>query len=97
MRNFAEIERAVRDTLRADFGAVKIIDVKIHETVDYDDDVILRIDVIFEGTPKDLDARKLSGASRDLRRRLSDMKESAMPLLSFISGSDWNRNKRATA
>jgi hypothetical protein len=55
---------------------------------------VLRIDVIFEGAPKDLNAKKLSGAVRHLRPKLDKIHESAFPLLSFISKAD--RDKRAS-
>ncbi|MCA3572696.1 MAG: hypothetical protein IOC86_02185 [Aestuariivirga sp.] len=41
--------------------------------------------MVFEGTHKDIDARKLSGAVRNVRLRLMAMKEDAFPLFSFIS------------
>jgi hypothetical protein len=47
--------------------------------------------------PKDLDARKLSGAIRHLRPKLDAIQESALPLLSFISKADLTRNRRASA
>jgi hypothetical protein len=97
-RHTDEISRIVRDLLTRDFDHIKIIDVKVHRAVDSDDAAVLRIDVIFEGAPKDLNTKKLAGVGRILQTRLNDMHESAMPLLSFISGADWqNRNKRAPA
>jgi hypothetical protein len=48
----------------------------------------LRIDVIFEGRPKDIDIKKLSGVVRHVRPRLTDIGEEAFPLFSFISKGD---------
>lgn len=75
--------------LSKSFDEVKILDVKIHKEVDSDDDEVLRIDVLFEGTRKNVDARKLAGAVRQVRPRLiEEFKERAFPLFSFISQGD---------
>jgi hypothetical protein len=95
MRNLASIKRIVRQTLRRDFVHIRILDVEVHEDVDSDGEEVLRINVIFEGTPKDLDAKKLSGAVRHLRPKLDKIHESVFPLLSFISKAD--RDTRASA
>jgi hypothetical protein len=95
MRNLASIKRIVVETLRRDFDHTRILDVEIHEDVDFDGEDVLRINVIFEGTPKDLNAKKLSGAVRLLRPKLDKIHESAFPLLSFISKAD--HDKRASA
>ena len=97
VRNFDSIKKAVTDTLSGQFKKVRILDVRIHEDVDFDMGEVLRIHVIFEGTPKDLDARKLSGAIRHLRPKLEEINEFAFPLLSFISKADADRNRRASA
>lgn len=94
MRNLPSIKRIVTQTLRRDFDHIRIIDVEVHEGVDADGDEVLRINVIFEGTPRDLDAKKLSGAIRHLRPKL-DKIHPALPLLSFISKAD--RDRRASA
>jgi hypothetical protein len=95
--HFDKIEQAVRDTLKVQFDHIKILEVRVHKETDSDDDALLRIDVIFEGKPADLDAKKLASVGRNLQSRLNAMQESALPLLSFISGADWRRNRRATA
>jgi hypothetical protein len=95
MRKLASIKRIVTQTLRRDFDHIRILDVEIQEDVDSDGEDVLRINVIFEGTPKDLDAKKLSGAVRHLRPKLDKIHESAFPLLSFISKAD--RDTRASA
>jgi hypothetical protein len=95
MRNLASIKRIVAQTLRRDFERIRILDVEIQEDVDFDGEDVLRINVIFEGTSKDLNAKKLSGAVRLLRPKLDKIHESAFPLLSFISKAD--HDKRASA
>ena len=84
-RDLEEVRRVVLDTLSHDFENVRIMDVDVADDVDEDGDAVLRINVVFLGQPKDLDARKLSGAVRSLRPKLGEIEEFAFPLLSFIS------------
>ena len=89
MRDLKKIADVVRDVLAADFEAAKILDVRVREDVDFDGSEILRVDVLFEGTPKDLDARKVSGTVRSVRPKLmQEAGERAFPLFSFISKGD---------
>lgn len=88
MRDMAQVRTVIGETLSRDFQNVRIIDVRVHADKDADGDEILRVEVIFDGTPKDLDARKVSGVIRHLRPRLSAIQESAFPLLSFISNRE---------
>lgn len=95
MRDTATIRRiteVVNDTLSADFDSVKIIKIKVVGDDDFDDD-FLRIEVIFEGARKDIDARKLSGAVRHVRPKLTAIGEKAFPLFSFISERDAGAGK----
>ncbi|HET7413546.1 MAG TPA: hypothetical protein VFJ18_12890 [Pararhizobium sp.] len=85
IRQIAEI---VSDTLRADFDKARILDVRVFSDEDSDGDDVLRIEVVFEGAQKDVDARKLSGAIRHVRPKLSHIGEEAFPLFSFISKGD---------
>jgi hypothetical protein len=91
-----QIKKVVKEALAADFDNLKIVDVRIQEDVDADGEELLRIEVIFEGAPK-LDARKISGAIRYLRPKLTAIKETAFPLLSFISGADLEPGKVGAA
>jgi hypothetical protein len=83
-----EIARVVLDTLKGDFASVDILDVKILERVEDEDGTLLRIAIVFEGTPKDLDARKMSGAVRHVRPKLAEIGEDAFPLFSFVTRAD---------
>lgn len=93
MRDLNRIAKVVRETLAADFNNVTITDVFVEEEVDADGDPLLRVEVIFEGTPKDLDAKKLSGAVRHIRPKLAEIGESAFPLLSFISKGEFDAER----
>jgi hypothetical protein len=89
MRDLVKIAKVVRDTLALDFEAARILDVRVREDFDFDGSEILRVDVLFEGTPKDLDAKKVSGTVRLVRPKLmKEANERAFPLFSFISKGD---------
>jgi hypothetical protein len=80
-----EVAKAVMDILTADFEKVKIVDVKVLERDETDDEITLEIQVVFEGKPNDLDARKVAGAVRHVRPKLNELGETAFPIFSFIS------------
>ncbi len=82
------ISKLVADTLHADFKNVKIIKVIVDRDVDYDGEDVLNIGVVFEGTPRDIDARMISGAVRHVRPQLQKLGEMAFPLMSFVSRRD---------
>lgn len=82
------VEKVIADSLATDFEAVRILQLDVRDDVDSDGDDVLRVYVIFEGAPKDLDARKLSSAVRNIRPKLSAIGENAFPLFSFISKND---------
>lgn len=86
MRDMVQIADVVKHTISETFDNVTIL--KVNVTADEYDDEILNIEIIFEGTPKDLDARKVSGAVRHVRPKLTEIGESAFPLLSFVSKGD---------
>jgi len=91
------IERIVRDALTRDFDNVEILSIGILEDEDTDGEDVLRIDVIFQGASKDVDAKKLSGAVRHVRPKLRAIGEKAFPLFSFISNKDLGSKKLASA
>lgn len=97
MRDMTEIARVVRQTLAADFGSVEIIDVLVHDELDIDGDAVLRVEVIFEGMPKEEDARALSSVVRHVRPKLNAIGEKAFPLFSFISRDDWGGGRLKSA
>jgi hypothetical protein len=93
MKNMDKIAKMVRATLAADFDKVKILDVQVRSDRDSEGERILRVYVIFEGAPKDIDARKLSGAVRQVRPKLIEMGEDVFPLFSFIAKRDVGAGK----
>jgi hypothetical protein len=95
MRDFAKIAKIVRTTVTKDFK-LKVLDVRVSEA-ETTDDTVLHIDVIFDGTPENVDARNLSGAVRHVRPKLNAIGETAFPVFSFISKSDIGASKFAAA
>jgi len=95
MRDLASVKRAVKETLTRQFSRVS--DVQVREDTDSDGGEVLRIEVIFDGTSRDLDAKKLAGFIGHLQPRLEQMHETALPLVYFISSAELSRNKRASA
>jgi hypothetical protein len=87
-KNASEIERIVKETLSDDFDNVKIIDICASQEFDSEGNELLRINVVFEGAAKDVNAHKLSGAVRQIRPKLREIGTDAFPLFSFISKKD---------
>jgi hypothetical protein len=87
--NNAAIAKAIMDILKTDFTDVDIVTVRILDRVDDSDGTTLKIQVVFDGASKNLDARKVSGAVRHVRPKLFDMGEDAFPVFSFISKGDF--------
>lgn len=83
-----KISSLVADTLKSDFKSVKILRVIVDRDVDFDGDQVLNISVVFEGTPRDIDARTISSAVRHVRPALKALGEKAFPLMSFVSRRD---------
>ena len=91
MRNNVQLNKVteiIKDTIGSDFSNIEIIDIKVNTDVDFDGDDILRIEVVFKGSPKTVDTSQLSGMVRHIRPKLSDIGAEAFPILSFISDKD---------
>lgn len=83
-----DVAKAVLDILSADFGNIKIVDVRVLDRAESDDENTLEIQVVFDGKSKDLDARKVAAAVRHVRPKLAEMGENAFPIFSFITKGD---------
>ena len=79
----ALIDRVVRDR----FKDVAIQSVTVSKEMDYDDDAVFRVTIVFDHKGP-LDARKTAGLVRHLRHELLERKESAFPIVAFVSKSD---------
>ena len=84
-------------SLKEDFENVEILDVKVDGDIDFDGDEVLRITVIFQGTPKDLSASSVSGVTRHVRPKLTEIGVEAFPIFSFISNKDLEAKSIAPA
>lgn len=83
-----KILETVASLVRERFPNAEIIDVKITEDTDYEDDVVLCVQVVFEAEGDRLDAGATSSLLRYLRPKLSDIGVAAFPVMSFVSRKD---------
>lgn len=83
-----KLAATILETLQQDFHDVRLAEVRLEPDVDSEGDEVLRVDVIFEGKPKDLPVGAMSQAARLLRPKLSEFDVGSFPLMSFISKSD---------
>lgn len=90
-----EIESLLLKKLSIHFEGVKIIKVNIQDDLDSDGDDILRIQIVFHGTPKDLNPSILNQSIRKIRGFLSEKDIFAFPMMSFISERDAKISTRA--
>jgi hypothetical protein len=97
MRDMKKIAKIVKDTLANDFDNIKIIEVRVRDDLDSDGDEVLRVDVIFEGSRKDVDVSRLTGAVRHVRPKLFEADEKAFPVISFISRKEAGASKLVAA
>jgi hypothetical protein len=88
MRDMKNIAKIVQDVLAIDFENIKVLKVQVRDDVDADGEEVLRVDVFFEGSPKDLQGRSLAGAVRRVRPKLIEAEERAFPVFSFISNKE---------
>src|SRR5262249_23659130 len=92
-RNLDKIRGIVAHAVQEDL-VLTVLDVNIHADL-VDDQEVLRINVILENAPKEVDAKKLSGFPRRLHSKLREIDETAFPLLSFIEQADLPRKRAA--
>lgn len=91
-----ELENIVGAVLRDVFGASQIGDVHVVRTINEDDEEILRVYVVFNGTEEQFDATLASGVVRRMRPRLlEELTEDAFPVISYLSSSDMKTVKNA--
>lgn len=79
--------------MAADFEKIHVSDVQVREEVDSDGDEIIHVYVVHDKAPKQADIRRLLGAVRHVRPRLTEVGETAFPLFSFISRDDVGAGK----
>lgn len=83
-----EIQKAILKVLSEDFSGVEITSVHVEDDISYEDDDILRVQVIFKGRAKDIKPSFLSHAIARVRPALAIHKLSAFPMMSFVSEHD---------
>ncbi|WP_128290583.1 MULTISPECIES: hypothetical protein [Afifella] len=67
---------------------MRIVQINVREESGRDGDDLIRIDVIFDGHAKDVDAGKLSMLTRHILPKLRDLGEFGFPLFSFIARNE---------
>lgn len=88
--------RIVEAVLKERLDGVDIESIAVESDIDDDGDRLLRVQVVFDGTRKPLDAHKTSGILRYMRPRLEEIDEFAFPVISYIAASDLRKAKAAT-
>jgi hypothetical protein len=89
MRDFVKLTKIVEDTIAEEFGNVRFLAVKVALGHDADGEEILRIKLLYEGAPDDLDIKKVGSLVRILRPKFFSLAgESAFPVISYISNAD---------
>ena len=91
------VAEVVRTTLSEKFRSVRIVNVQVIVEKDSEGADILRIFVVLDGRPKDVDARELLGAVRYVRPKLSEIGEEAFPLFSFVSKGEFRDSRVGSA
>ncbi len=89
MRDLVKIADTIKKLIAIELAPVEILDVKVQTAFDREGDEYLRVNVLYDGVPRDLDFKKTSGMIRLLRPKLLElMGETAFPVISYISSSD---------
>ncbi|HXK53682.1 MAG TPA: hypothetical protein PK405_03270 [Hyphomicrobiales bacterium] len=83
----SRIEKLISDLVKSRLDGVKILKVSVERSLDYEDDSVLDVTIIFEAK-SDLDAAKVASMVRHLRPKLKEAGEAAFPLMSFVSKND---------
>lgn len=82
------IAHAIETIIRDEFADVRIEQVRVTEELDYQEDRVFKVTVIFDKKGA-LDPRKTAAIVRHLQRELSAKGEQIpFPILSFVSKSD---------
>lgn len=86
--DFSKIEAEILKILSKDFEVVSLRQVNITPDQDFDGDEILRVEVVFDGKPKDLPLAFLTQATRRIRPTLNNFKLPQFPSITFTSSAD---------
>jgi hypothetical protein len=92
-----QLSRIISRELGKLFDNIEIVDVIVSPDHDRDGDTILRVEVIFTGDLRDTDAKKVAGATRQIRPALDEIDEDLYPLLSLVSKVDYERGHKRAA
>ena len=80
-----DAKRLIEATLRKELNGIEFV--KLHEEVDFDDDVVLRAQIVF-GSNNIPNPKELLSAMDSVVDALNKAEDSRFPVLSFISMDD---------
>jgi hypothetical protein len=90
-----QLEKTAREFLAQNFQGLKVVDVIVNKRIDYDNDEVIDLSVIYDGKFRAADVRSMGSAIRLFRPHLEKIGETGFPLFSFISSEEVPRRKRA--
>lgn len=80
--------------LEQEFKGVSIDSIEIHEEIDFEDDEVLYVTVVFSSSGQ-LDSKAKSGFVRHVRPALHEVDEERFPVMSFVSKTDYQEQHAA--
>ena len=83
------VENAIRAFLADTFKDLKVTELSLRHDHDYDGDAVLHIQVVYLGSAKSIDTKKVVRLARLIEPKLLAIGESAYPLFSFVSKRDF--------
>lgn len=93
MSDLSKVRKVVFETVASDFGKARILDIRVTPYVDFDESESLRVEVLYDGRPRDLDVNKRLSMVHRIRPRLEAIGETRFPIFSYISKSDLKATK----
>lgn len=89
--------RFVREDLESRFGDAFVFDpIVVEQRVDHDGEEYLRVDIVFDGDQRNLDADWTSGLVLRLHLKLREFGIDSIPSPHFIKKSEWANYVRMT-
>ena len=84
------IDEKLKEFVQVQLAPAKILDLRTESFIDYDDDKILHIYVVFKTCDNRLDPDKAGSLSRLLQDNHADLIADQYPLFSFISQEEFD-------
>lgn len=78
----------IRGVVETELSPARIVSVAVEEDVDFDDELILRVNIVFEIEGDRLDPKKVLGLVRHLREPLQAVHVARFPVISFMTPTE---------